>query len=170
MITARRYICLSLAAAALAGCATTTPATPAPPASADPKVAWRDGQAAYLAWNARRAGWKVTASGLQYHPLKRRRGPLPGLTPTSQVTAHYEGRLINGEVFDSSWKRGEPISFAPPRVIAGWREGLAMMRPGETWEFVIPADLAYGEKDLSVIPAGSALLFKVELIAVEPGR
>lgn len=165
MMNARREVCLSLAAAVLAGCATTRPS---PPASADPKVAWREGQAAYLAWNARRIGWKVTASGLQYHPVKRRRGPLPGLTPESQVTAHYEGRLINGDVFDSSWKRGEPIRFSPPRVIAGWREGLAMMRPGETWEFAIPAGLAYGDKDLSVIPAGSALLFRVELISVEP--
>jgi len=92
-----------------------------------------------------------------------------GKTPsaTSTVVCHYEGRLIDGTVFDSSYKRGEPASFALYQVIKGWTEGLQLMKEGAKYRFYIPCQLGYGSQRVSVIPPYSALIFDVELIEVK---
>ena len=121
--------------------------------------------AAFLADNANKPGVTTTASGLQFKVLKPGEGKQPG--PTSTVTVHYAGALINGAEFDSSYGRGEPISFPLNRVIPGWTEGLQLMREGETAELVIPQDLGYGAGGSGrSIPPYQTLVFKVELIKV----
>lgn len=130
---------------------------------------WEAGQAAYLAWNGARRGWTTTASGLQYR-LVGKASP-DGAQPTASdtVKVHYRGVFIDGREFDSSYSRNEPASFPLNRVIKGWTEGVALMREGETFEFVIPADLAYGARWMGTdIPANSALRFTVELLEVNP--
>jgi peptidyl-prolyl cis-trans isomerase A (cyclophilin A) len=112
------------------------------------------------------ADMKSTESGLLYKVLEP--APADGKQPNanSYVTVHYEGKLINGTVFDSSYKRQEPTSFPLNQVIPGWTEGLQLMKTGSTYEFHIPHDLAYGERGAGgVIPAYSTLIFKVELIS-----
>lgn len=122
--------------------------------------------AKFLAENAKKPGVKTTKSGLQYKVLQAGKGVSPKATST--VTADYEGTLINGTVFDSSYKRGKPISFAVNQVIPGWTEALQMMKPGATWMLYIPAKLGYGNAAMgSTIPAGSTLIFKVHLISVK---
>ena len=109
-------------------------------------------------------GMKSTESGLIYKELKPGDGKQPNAN--SFVTVHYEGKLIDGTVFDSSYKRQEPTSFPLNQVIPGWTEGLQLMKTGSTYEFHIPHDLAYGERGAGgVIPAYSTLIFKVELIS-----
>jgi FKBP-type peptidyl-prolyl cis-trans isomerase FklB len=121
-------------------------------------------QEKFMAENASKSGVKTTKSGLQYKIIKAGSGDTPKLTDT--VTVNYEGRLLNGDIFDSSYKRGQPISFAVNQVIPGWTEALQMMKPGAEWELYIPAKLAYGDKGVpGVIPANSMLIFKVELIS-----
>ena len=98
---------------------------------------------AFLAENKKHAAVKETASGLQYQVLKQGSGKRP--SATSKVTVHYEGRLMDGTVFDSSIDRGEPLAFSLNQVIAGWTEGLQLMQEGSKYRFVIPSNLAYGE-------------------------
>jgi FKBP-type peptidyl-prolyl cis-trans isomerase len=124
-------------------------------------------QTDYLVKNLKQPGWKATSSGLQYHVLKAHDGQWPWYPERGVVTVNYEGRLIDGTVFDSSWQRGEPATFPLDRVIRGWQEGIPMMRVGETWEFAIPSDLAYGDRRTGPIPPGATLLFKVDLISVK---
>lgn len=150
------------AAAALSACA--TPPPPVVAYSGTPQEQWVQGQKAYEAWSASRPGWKVTPSGLQYHRVKASRGARPAADAV--VTIHYVGRFIDGRVFDSSRERGEPATFPLPRLIKGWQEGVPMMRVGETWQFVVPSAIAYGERDREPIPADSTLLFEIELIAL----
>lgn len=123
---------------------------------------------AYQEENAQREGVVVTASGLQYEVLQE--GNPDGASPaaTDVVEVHYEGSLVTGEVFDSSYQRGESISFPLNRVIAGWTEGLQLMTVGAKYRFVIPAELAYGatERANGVIQPNSTLVFEVELIDV----
>ena len=120
----------------------------------------------FLADNAKKEGVKTTASGLQYQVLKQGTGKRP--TATSKVTVHYEGRLMDGTVFDSSIDRGEPLSFALNQVIAGWTEGLQLMQEGSKYRFVIPSNLAYGETGAGEsIGPNSTLIFDVELLKVE---
>ncbi len=151
----------------ISGCATAPPRAAAPAVyTGTPQEQWIQGQRAYEAWSAARPGWKTTPSGLQYHRLKSTRGARPD--PGAVVTIHYAGRFIDGRVFDSSRDRGEPATFPLPRLIKGWQEGVPMMRVGETWAFVIPSDIAYGDRDRAPIPPGSTLLFEIELIGL-PG-
>ncbi|MEM1231741.1 MAG: FKBP-type peptidyl-prolyl cis-trans isomerase [Pseudomonadota bacterium] len=119
----------------------------------------------YLAENAEREGVTVLESGLQYEVLTKGEGDSPG--PTATVTTHYEGRLIDGTVFDSSIARGEPASFPLNRVIPGWTEALQLMKPGSKWRLYIPSELAYGQRATGSIPANSTLIFDVELISVD---
>jgi len=120
---------------------------------------------AFLDANAKKDGVKVTATGLQYKVLKEGSGKQPG--PTSKVTVHYTGKLINGKTFDSS-VGGDPISFPLNRVIPGWTEGLQLMKEGEKVELVIPSELGYGERGApGAIPPSQALVFEVELIKVQ---
>ncbi|MBB3190199.1 FKBP-type peptidyl-prolyl cis-trans isomerase [Halomonas cerina] len=120
---------------------------------------------AYLAENAEQEGVTVTDSGLQYRELASGDGATPSADDTVQV--HYEGRLIDGSVFDSSYERGEPVSFQVDQVIEGWQEALQLMSVGDTWEVVIPADLAYGAQGQGPIGPHETLIFKVELLDVE---
>lgn len=119
----------------------------------------------FLAANAGKDGVTVLPSGLQYKVLKNGTGRKPG--KTSQVRCHYEGTFTNGQVFDSSYKRGEPAVFGVNQVIAGWTEALQLMSEGSEWELYIPYQLAYGETGAQgAIPPCAALIFKVELIKV----
>ena len=119
----------------------------------------------FLKKNAEESGVTVTPSGLQYKVIKDGEGNHPD--PHSRVKCHYEGRLIDGQVFDSSYRRGTPTVFGLDQVIPGWTEGLQLMKVGSKYEFYIPADLAYGEVGVpGVIPGNSALIFTVELLEV----
>lgn len=119
----------------------------------------------FLAENAKKEGITVTASGLQYEVLTEGTGAQPKATDT--VRSHYEGRLLDGTVFDSSYKRNEPADFGLQQVIAGWTEGVQLMKEGSKFRFYIPYMLAYGEGGAgAMIPPYSTLIFDVELIKV----
>ncbi|AXI04328.1 FKBP-type peptidyl-prolyl cis-trans isomerase [Aquirhabdus parva] len=120
--------------------------------------------AAFLAENGKKAGVKTTASGLQYEVIKEGTGAQP--TADDQVQVHYEGKMLDGTVFDSSIARGQPVTFPLTGVIPGWTEGLQLMKEGAKYRFYIPSKLAYGETGASTIPPNSVLTFDVELIKV----
>jgi FKBP-type peptidyl-prolyl cis-trans isomerase len=121
---------------------------------------------AYLAENAKKEGVKVTASGLQYEVIKEGTGKKPAATDT--VSVHYEGTLINGQVFDSSIRRGQPVEFPLNRVIPGWTEGVQLMSVGSKYRFVIPSNLAYGEHGAGgAIGPNETLIFEVELLDIK---
>jgi peptidylprolyl isomerase len=108
----------------------------------------------------------TTASGLKYMVMKKGAGTVSP-KPTDTVKVHYQGTLLNGTVFDSSIQRGEPAVFPLDRVIPGWTEGLQLMKVGDKFKFEIPANLAYGSRSLSGIPANSTLVFEVELLEIQ---
>lgn len=119
----------------------------------------------FLAENAKKDGVTVTKSGLQYEVLNEGSGKKPKATDT--VRCHYEGRLLDGTVFDSSYKRNEPAEFGLQQVIAGWTEGVQLMAEGAKYRFYIPYMLAYGEGGAgAMIPPFSTLVFDVELMKV----
>ena len=122
----------------------------------------------FLADNRKKTGVKATPSGLQYEALTD--GPASGKSPTdaNKVSVHYEGRLLDGAVFDSSYERGEPVEFPLNRVIKGWTEGVQLMSEGDKFRFYIPPDLAYGENGTpdGAIGPNEALIFDVELLKV----
>ena len=121
----------------------------------------------FLAENAKKKGINVTETGLQYQHDTEGTGENPG--PTDKVTVHYKGTLLDGTEFDSSYKRGEPISFPLNGVIPGWTEGLQLMKVGGKTTFYIPQDLAYGARPNpgGPIPPYAALIFEVELLGIE---
>ena len=120
---------------------------------------------AYLDANAKKEGVVVTKSGLQYEVLQEGAGKSP--KATDKVRCHYEGRLLDGSVFDSSYQRGEPADFGLNQVIPGWTEGVQLMKEGAKFRFTIPYLLAYGEQGAGAsIPPFSTLIFDVELIKV----
>lgn len=119
----------------------------------------------FLATNKNRPGVKTTASGLQYEVITEGTGVKP--LATDSVLVHYKGTLLSGKQFDSSYDRGEPISFPLNRVIAGWTEGVQLMPAGSKYKFFIPYNLAYGERGAGAdIPPYSTLIFEVELLKV----
>lgn len=118
----------------------------------------------FLETCAKEPGVQKTASGLMYKVEKEGSGKMP--KATDNVTVHYEGKLTNGEVFDSSYKRGEPTSFQLNQVIPGWTEGVQLMKEGAIYTFYIPSAIAYGERGGGPIPPNEPLTFKVELIKV----
>ena len=120
----------------------------------------------FLAENAKRPEVRVTPSGLQYEVLEGTLGPKPKATDTVRV--HYEGMLTDGTVFDSSYKRGESISFGLNQVIKGWTEGLQLMSVGSKYKLYIPYELGYGAAGAGgSIPPYAALIFTVELLGIE---
>lgn len=119
----------------------------------------------FLAANAKKEGVVVLPSGLQYKVLTQGDGPTPKLTNTVKV--NYEGHLIDGTTFDSSYKRNEPSTFGVRQVIKGWSEALCLMPVGSKWELYIPQELAYGDRDQGQIKPFSALIFTVELLSIE---
>lgn len=128
------------------------------------KVAKAAGES-FLAENAKKEGIIVLPSGLQYQVLKEGNGKKP--SATDQVKCHYEGTLIDGTIFDSSYQRNEPATFGLNQVIAGWTEGVQLMSEGAKYRFFIPYNLAYGERGAGAqIPPFAALVFDVELLKV----
>ena len=131
------------------------------------KVAERQKAAgqAFLSENASKEGVVSLPSGLQYKVLKAGKGAKPG--PDDKVRCHYEGSLIDGTVFDSSVKRGEPAEFGVNQVIQGWVEALQLMEEGAKWRLFIPSELAYGERGAGAsVPPHATLVFDVELLKV----
>ena len=118
----------------------------------------------FLAKNKVKEGIKTTASGLQYEVITEGTGAMP--KATDMVTVNYKGTLLNGEEFDSSYKRGEPTSFGLNQVITGWTEGVQLMKEGSKYRFFIPYQLAYGEREAGMITPFSTLIFEIELIKV----
>ncbi len=155
MVKVRSFVLACVAALALAACHRAPP--PAP-----------DAGKAFLAQNAHAAGVHVTASGLQYRIL--RSGPAGGLRPkpADEVKVNYEGKLLDGEVFDSSYQRGTPVAMTVRDLVPGWVEALQLMRPGDEWLLYVPPSLGYGAKGAGPIPPNSVLVFKLELIDVAP--
>ena len=118
----------------------------------------------WMAANAKKAGVKTLPSGVQYKVIKEGNGAMP--KDTSLVKVHYEGKLINGKVFDSSYKNNQPITLRANQVIKGWTEALVHMPAGSVWEVYIPQELAYGDREQGEIKPYSPLIFKIELISV----
>jgi FKBP-type peptidyl-prolyl cis-trans isomerase len=135
-----------------------------------------DGQAAanlkaaqgFLRLNAQQAGVVSLPSGLEYKIVSSgpADGPHPG--PGDEVKVNYEGKLLDGSVFDSSFQRGEPLDLPLDRVIPGWTEALELMRPGDEWILYIPPGLGYRDKGTGPIPPNSLLIFRVQLISILP--
>jgi len=122
----------------------------------------------FLAANAKKDGVKTLPSGVQYKVIKEGTGAIP--SDTSLVKCHYEGRLLNDTVFDSSYKRGEPIVLRANQVIKGWTDALVHMPEGSIWEVYIPQELAYAEREQGDIKPFSMLIFKIELIEANTKR
>lgn len=123
--------------------------------------------ATFLADNAKKPNIKTTASGLQYEVLTQGNGTVSPKA-TDMVTVHYKGTTLDGAEFDSSYSRGEPASFPLNRVIAGWTEGVQLMKEGDKFRFYIPSDLAYGAEGAGgKIGPNATLIFEVELIKIE---
>lgn len=121
--------------------------------------------AEFLAENKKKEGVIELPSGLQYKIIKEGTGAMP--TDSSMVEVEYTGKLIDGKVFDSSKDRGEPLEIAVNKVIPGWTEGLKLMKTGSIYMFYIPSELAYGDQKMREIPAGSTLVFEVELLVID---
>jgi FKBP-type peptidyl-prolyl cis-trans isomerase FkpA len=156
MITSRAFLTSSLAVVLL------TLAFAAPSLRA--QTALEEGQK-FLKENAAKEGVKTTKSGLQYLVLKEGTGKSPKATDT--VLVHYRGTLINGQEFDSSYKRNEPIEFPLNHVIKGWTEGVQLMKEGAKYRFFIPSNLAYGSNGAgNAIGPDETLIFEVELLKV----
>ena len=129
---------------------------------------------AFMATNAKAEGVQTLPSGVQYKIV--RSGPATGLKPGPQdeVKVHYEGKLVSGKVFDSSYERGQPAAMPLPALIPAWKEALQLMRPGDEWVLFVPPEMGYGEEGAGggEIPGNSVLIFRIELIDVlpAPGR
>ena len=139
------------------------------PACADPRAAQNLAQAnAFLATNAKAPGVVTLPSGLQYKVVEA--GPAGGASPLADdhVIVNYEGKLLDGTVFDSSYQRGQPATFVVGELIPAWTEALQKMHPGDVWMLYVPPGLAYGEKGAGPIPPDSALVFKIQLIGILP--
>lgn len=120
----------------------------------------------FFAKNKGKEGVKTLASGLQYKVIKAGAGKKP--TINDSVTTHYQGTLVDGTEFDSSYKRGQPVTFPVSGVIAGWTEALQLMEEGAKWQLFIPPNLAYGERGTGgVIGPNATLIFEIELISIQ---
>ena len=119
----------------------------------------------FLAENAKKEGVKTLPSGVQYKVIKEGSGSIPA--DTSKVKVNYEGRTIDGKVFDSSYKRNQPLTLRCNQTIKGWTDAMVHMPVGSVWEVYIPQDLAYGEREQGDIKPFSVLIFKIELLGIE---
>lgn len=161
----KRLFVLSAAVLALAACQPKpkAPEGPQPPSAAS---------TAFMAKIAKEEGVKVLPSGLAYKIV--RSGPETGMKPqlTDEVKVHYEGKLEDGTIFDSSYERGQPAAMPLDGLILGWQEALQLMRPGDEWILYVPSNLGYGAEGQGPIPPGAPLIFRIELIDVlaGPGR
>lgn len=117
----------------------------------------------FLEENGKREGVTTTESGLQYEVLQEGTGDKPSGSG-SKVTVHYEGKLTDGKVFDSSYQRNQPATFGLYQVISGWTEGVQLMNVGSKYRFYIPSELGYGSRGAGSIPPNSTLIFDVELL------
>jgi peptidylprolyl isomerase/FKBP-type peptidyl-prolyl cis-trans isomerase FklB len=153
------FLLAALAAAAIASCGQNGRAAP-PDAGAQGR--------AFLAKNAKAEGVKTLADGLQYKIVSS--GPAGGPHPRmgDDVKVNYEGTLVDGTVFDSSYKDGEPVVFTVGQVIPAWNEILQLMRPGDVWYIYVPSNLGYGPSGKGPIPPNSVMVFKIELLGVLP--
>ena len=124
----------------------------------------KDAGLAFMADNKTKEGITELPSSIQYQIIKEANGPKPG--PTSKVTAHYRGALLDGKEFDSSFKRNQPFTAGLTQLIKGWQEVLPMMPVGSTWRLWIPSDLAYGDYGTGGIPGGATLVFDIELLEI----
>ena len=143
-------------------------------AGADPAVLAKAAAEAkaYMDANAKAEGVQTLPSGVQYKIV--RSGPASGLKPgpDDEVKVHYEGKLVDGTIFDSSYERGQPAAMPLPALIPAWKEALQLMRPGDEWVLYVPPAMGYGEEGAGEIPPNSVLIFRIELIDVlpAPGR
>jgi FKBP-type peptidyl-prolyl cis-trans isomerase len=137
----------------------------APPSPDAQDPAWHSQQQLYLLGLTPADGWHFEPGGVRWRWLAYRASEQKP-TVASRITVHYEGRLIDGTVFDSSYARGEPATFPLGRLVKGWQIAIPNMGVGETIEIAIPADLAYGPVGRGPIPPNATLVFKVELIAI----
>ena len=166
-----RILMISLAALSLAACQAKKSATADGQDQAQGPVAGDQSKEAkaFLAKNAKEPGVVVLPDGLQYKIVTS--GPATGLKPHLQdeVKVNYEGKLIDGTVFDSSYERGQPYAAPLNNLVKGWQEALQLMRPGDVWMLYVPPELGYGAEGQGKIPPGAALIFKIELIDSLPG-
>ena len=129
---------------------------------------------AFMETNGKAEGVQTLPSGVQYKIV--RSGPPTGLKPgpNDEVKVHYEGKLVSGKIFDSSYDRGQPAAMPLPALIPAWKEALQLMRPGDEWILFVPPEMGYGEEGAGggEIPGNSVLIFRIELIDVlpAPGR
>jgi peptidylprolyl isomerase/FKBP-type peptidyl-prolyl cis-trans isomerase FklB len=164
----RKLMIIAAASLALAAC---QPKTGAQAQGGEGPVAGDQSKAsaAFLAKNAKEPGIVTLPDGLQYKIVSS--GPTTGNKPHlgDEVKVNYEGKLIDGTVFDSSYERGQPASMPLKGLVKAWQEVLPMMRPGDVWMLYVPAELGYGSDGQGPIPPGAALIFKIELIDFLPG-
>jgi FKBP-type peptidyl-prolyl cis-trans isomerase len=163
----KRILIVAAAVLALAGCQQKAKvAEPGAPAQQS------EVSKTFMAKVGKETGVTVLPSGLAYKVV--RAGPPTGLKPGSkdEVKVHYEGKLEDGTVFDSSYERGAPAAMPLERLIPAWQEALQLMRPGDEWLLYVPSNLGYGEEGAGQIPPGAPLIFRIELIDVlaAPGR
>ena len=127
-----------------------------------------DAANSFMASNAKQPGVVTLPDGLEYKIIAS--GPADGAKPhvSDEVKVHYEGKLLDGKVFDSSFARGEPADFPVAGLVPAWVEALQMMRPGDEWQLFVPPALGYGDKATGPIPANSVLIFRMRLIGVLP--
>ena len=159
----------AVAAAVMVANAPAALAQDEPEAANNQDAAWHNRQMFYLLDLKAADGWRYTASGLRYRRIKAGPAGAPHPAPTDIVTIHYTGTLIDGTEFDSSVGRGAPATFPLPRLIRGWQEGVPLMAVGDTFEFAIPQNLAYGPTATGPIPGGATLLFTIELFGTAAG-
>ena len=161
----KRFAVLALAALALGACQGQPQKKGDDLADAKPSAE----SEAFMAKVKKEDGVQVLASGLAYKVV--RSGPATGLKPQlkDEVKVHYEGKLENGTVFDSSYERGQPAAMPLERLIPAWQEALQLMRPGDEWILYVPSNLGYGDEGAGQIPPGAPLIFRIELIDVLPG-
>jgi FKBP-type peptidyl-prolyl cis-trans isomerase FklB len=138
------------------------PASPAPPAPLEGTPATAG--VAFLAKNATAPGVKVLPSGLQYKVVKAGDPGTGSPKPGDVIKVHYEGSLITGQVFDSSFQRQKPMLMSLSRLVPGWMEALPLMHTGDEWTLYVPAELGYGNEEAGPIPPGSVLIFRLQLL------